>query len=78
MMQAAKVCAESIQDYVAHTVRGMIQTAAEKHMISLTNEGTCVINIDYKNKQNPLSHREAQSDYFGKRGLDLQGAVFIY
>ena len=47
-------------------------------MISLTNEETCVINIDYKNKQNPLSHREAQSDYFGKRGLDLQGAVFIY
>jgi hypothetical protein len=47
-------------------------------MISQTDATTCVINIDYKNKQNPLSHREAQSDYFGKRGLDLQGAVFIY
>ena len=46
-------------------------------MISLTNEETCVINIDYKNKQNPLSHREAQADYFGKRGMDLQGVAYI-
>jgi len=78
MMAAVKASTEAIREYVAHMVRGQIQTAAEKHMISLTNATTCVINVDYKNKQNPLSHREAQTDYFGKRGLDLQGAVFIF
>ena len=76
MMTAARVAGNAIREYVGHTIRGLVQTSAEKHMISLTNEETCVINIDYKNKQNPLSHREAQADYFGKRGMDLQGVAY--
>jgi len=77
MMAAARIAGNAIKEYAGHMIRGQIQTSAEKHMISQTDANACVINFDYKNKQIPQSHREGQTDYFGKRGMDLQGVVYI-
>ena len=70
-----KVWGAAPEHYAAHVMRAGVQLSAEQFMIQKLKSGVGALNMDFKMKQVPLKSLERQSDFFGKRGMDLLGCV---
>ena len=68
---------ESIIEWIRHLIRGVCQDNEKRRIIdNLTSESAFAI-FDWGQKILPTKHREAQSEYFGKRGLSVLVASFV-
>ena len=62
---------ETIISWMAHLLRGVKQNEFKQHAISMINESTGLWLTDWVQKIIPVSFREGQKDYFGKKGMSL-------
>lgn len=58
-----------IADWKKHLLRTVHQDAARKHTLDVLDETSVFIIADWAMKWLPTRYREAQRDFFGKRGL---------
>ena len=62
---------ETILSWMAHLLRGLKQNEAKQHAISILDEIKGLWLSDWVQKIIPVSFREVQNEYFGKKGMSL-------
>ena len=67
--------AQAIQAWKAHQLRSVRQDRARTMCLSSLNETTVLITQDWAMKFLPVKYREAQSDWYGKRGISWHVSV---
>ena len=60
---------QAIQAWKTHQLRSVNQERAREEAIDRINEHTVLLTQDWAMKFVPQSHRESQTDWFGKRGI---------
>ncbi len=66
-------CRQNLVEYRAHIVQKKIEAAYFREQIQSLTSTEAVVICDFKMKINPLYHREAMKDWYGKRGVACCG-----
>jgi hypothetical protein len=69
---------EHIVEWSRHNLRAARQDSEKKSIISQMGEDEAFCTFDWGQKILPQEHREAQSTYFGKRGMSLLVGSFVW
>ena len=69
---------ESLCQYISHLVRGKHQHSQFLTHIDNLQKGETIIVVDYMMKLLFQRLHEPQKDWFGKKGVSLHGAMFIF
>ena len=69
---------ESLCQYISHLVRGKHQRSQFLTHIDNLKKGETIIVVDYMMKLLFQRLHEPQKDWFGKKGVSLHGAMFIF
>ena len=69
---------ESLCQYISHLVRGKHQRSQFLTHIDSLKKGETIIVVDYMMKLLFQRLHEPQKDWFGKKGVSLHGAMFIF
>lgn len=64
-----QIASDAIIEQKAHIIRGVHQEAAKQSIISNLDECTGLLIFDFAMKFLPVRYREAQADFFGKKGI---------
>ncbi|CAF4154958.1 unnamed protein product, partial [Rotaria sordida] len=73
-----KVIWNNIFQYMAHRVRAAQQEQQKKKYISLMDDTTALLTVDWSQKVLPQRFREGQSSYFGKKGMSILVGSFAF
>jgi hypothetical protein len=71
------VNSDLIHEWKKHQIRSVHQDTARAHVLEQLDDKTILVYIDWAMKFLPLKYREAQRDWFGKRGLSWHVAYVI-
>lgn len=69
---------EHIVEWSRHNIRAARQDAEKKSVISKMDEDEAFCTFDWGQKILPQEHREAQSAYFGKKGMSVLVGSFVW
>lgn len=69
---------ESLHIYISHLVRGKYQRCQCLSQINNLKKGETIIVVDYMMKLPFQRLHKPQKDWFGKKGVSLHGAMFIF
>ena len=69
---------ENLCHYISHLVRGKHQRSQFLSQINNLKKGETIIVVDYMMKLLFQRLHEPQKDWFGKKGVSLHGAMFIF
>lgn len=67
----------NLENWIAHKIRGFQQDLAKSLAFECMNENTIIWIKDWAQKILPTKYREAQSDYFAKKGLSAHVDVIF-
>jgi hypothetical protein len=70
---AITFCAKNLNLYHRHVIRGVIMNRAIAKVADTLPVGTVLVNLDHKQKIQPINFNESSEDYYGKKGISLLG-----
>jgi len=73
VVQELSTCRTNLIEYRAHIVRKRIEGKFQREQIQSLKDNEAIVVCDFKMKINPMYFREAQKDWFGKRGTACCG-----
>ena len=68
LLHKFRMALKGINDYKKHIIRTIHQDKPVKDIMDTLNMETAMITFDFAMKFLPVKYREAQKDFFGKKG----------